>query len=104
MLTQKELNKIKQSIKPDKNSELVLLFNMLSDKGRFLILKLLMEKKELCVTELANVMESSISATSHQLRILETGGLIEKERDGQKICYKIKEDYNFIKKLQKILQ
>ena len=50
---------------------------------------LLSEYRDLCVTDLANVLRVSVPAVSQQLRIMEMGGLIRKDRQGQKICYRV---------------
>lgn len=104
MLTRHEAQKIQKQIDTKQDDSLVSLFSILSDKGRFIILKLLLQKEELCVTDIAHITGSSISGTSHQLRILEMGGLVEKERRGQTICYKIKKTEPLIHILQKILK
>lgn len=104
MLTQREAQKIQKQVDAEQDDSLVNLFSILSDKGRFIILKLLLQKEELCVTDIARITGSSISGTSHQLRILEMGGLVEKERRGQTICYKIKKAEPLVRTLQRILK
>ena len=74
-------------------------FSLLGDKNRFLIIKLLIEQGEMCVTDLANVLDISVSAVSQHLRILEMSRMIEGEKMGQMICYKPKIDDLRIKKI-----
>jgi len=78
---------------------LVNAFSLLGDKNRFLIIKLLIEQGEMCVTDLANVLDISVSAVSQHLRILEMSRMIEGEKMGQMICYKPKIDDLRIKKI-----
>ena len=71
----------------------------LGDETRFKIFKLLLAHKELCVTEIADYLEISVPAVSQHFRIFEMIGLVERERMGQKICYKLQEDDSFVRKL-----
>jgi ArsR family transcriptional regulator, lead/cadmium/zinc/bismuth-responsive transcriptional repressor len=58
-----------------------------SDPTRLRILFLLQQHKELCVTDLAEILNLSISAISHQLSLLERFGLVTSNRMGKTICY-----------------
>ena len=62
-------------------------FSVLGDKNRFKIMKYLVKKKEMCVGELAKVLNVSVSAVSQHLRILEMSGLVSCRKDGQMMCY-----------------
>ncbi|PIP61824.1 transcriptional regulator [Candidatus Roizmanbacteria bacterium CG22_combo_CG10-13_8_21_14_all_38_20] len=98
MLKSSQISKIKESLKTQ-NISLVNAFSLLGDKNRFLIIKLLIEQGEMCVTDLANVLDISVSAVSQHLRILEMSRMIEGEKMGQMICYKPKIDDLRIKKI-----
>ena len=89
MLEPSQISKIKESLKTQ-NISLVDVFSLLGDKNRFLIIKLLIEQGEMCVTDLANVLDISVSAVSQHLRILEMSRMVEGERMGQMMCYKSK--------------
>jgi len=60
-----------------------------SDQTRVQILFLLQRHEELCVTNLANILNVSISAISHQLRSMEKAHLVIKTKMGQIVCYSI---------------
>ncbi|MEK7452681.1 MAG: metalloregulator ArsR/SmtB family transcription factor [Patescibacteria group bacterium] len=98
MLEQSQILKIKETLKTQDTS-LVDLFSLLGDKNRFLIMKLLIEQGEMCVTDLANVLDISVSAVSQHLRILEMSKMVEGEKMGQMMCYKPKIDDPTIKKI-----
>lgn len=51
------------------------------------------KKQDLCVTDVAAYLKSSLSNTSHQLRKLELAGIVEPHRDGRMICYRIKKTH-----------
>ena len=68
------------------------LFKGFADPTRVHILTLLQER-ELCVTEIAEAVELSQSAISHQLRILKQMQLIKFRRDGKNILYSLADDH-----------
>ena len=61
------------------------LFNMLGDNSRLRIL-LALHTTELCVCDLAAILETSSSSVSHQLRLLRAKGLVRFRKEG-KIAY-----------------
>ena len=68
------------------------LFKGFADPTRVHILSLLVEK-ELCVTDIAEAVEISQSAISHQLRILKQMHLIKFRREGKNILYSLADDH-----------
>lgn len=66
------------------------LFRAVSDRTRLKIL-LLLAQQEFCVTELAEIMDMTQSAISHQLGILKAQRLVSSRRDGKLIYYKATE-------------
>jgi ArsR family transcriptional regulator len=74
--------------KTAKVEEAAALLKALSHPVRLLILKTLMKEK--CnVTNLEKISGLSQSGVSQHLRILRLSGIIEAQRDGKEICYKI---------------
>jgi DNA-binding transcriptional ArsR family regulator len=73
-----------------KEERLIFVMQLLGDKTRYKIFKLLASQREMCVTEIAQELDITVSAVSQQLRNFELLGLVDKERMGQKICYAIK--------------
>ena len=71
------------------NLELVEKFSALGDKTRFKLLELLMTEDGICVSELAKEIDISNAGVAQQLKVMEQAGIIVRERDGQKICYRI---------------
>ncbi|MCH7882853.1 winged helix-turn-helix transcriptional regulator [Patescibacteria group bacterium] len=102
MLTKERITKIKQGTLHE-NEKLPRVFTALSDPGRFRMFKLLTQHTGLCVTEVANIFGISVPAASHQLRMLEMCGLIQRERLGQMICYKIKNNDPVVKSIIKLV-
>ncbi len=83
--------------------KLSLLFNALSDPNRRRILKLLLGRREPCVSELALNLNVSVPAVSQHLRILEMSGLVTRERRGQMVCYKVNKEDSLIKLILKMI-
>lgn len=66
------------------------LLRLLSDPTRFHIMLLLMKNRRgVAVYELAEALNLSHSAVSHQLGNLEDAGVVSGERDGQMVLYRI---------------
>lgn len=63
-----------------------------SDPTRLKIVFLFSIHKELCPTDLADLLGISISGISHQLALLEKSGLVEKKKMGQMVCYSLSEN------------
>ena len=69
------------------------LFSALSDPTRLKILHALTVTEELCVCDLAAVAELSVSAVSHQLRLLRDRDLVRARRDGRMVFYSVADDH-----------
>lgn len=79
-------------------------FSLLSDPTRISIFKVLMAEKETCVGRISEMANSSLSATSHQLKKLELLGIVSKCRYGQEICYCLNKDNKLVGKLIKLIK
>ncbi len=91
------------STKLSKNDERIIhLLQALGESSRYKMFKILLQKKQLCVSEIAERLELSVPAVSQHFRTFELVGIVQKERMGQKICYQLKENDEVIKKLIKI--
>ncbi len=63
-------------------------FKVLADPSRVLMLEALKESGELCVLHLADAVNMSQSAVSHNLRLLRQAGLVARRRDGRMVYYR----------------
>lgn len=68
------------------------LFKIFSDPTRIKILFALLTS-ELCVGELALLLDMNQSAISHQLRIIKESKLITSRREGQMVIYSLADDH-----------
>lgn len=64
------------------------IFKACGDPGRLRILYALLQQ-EMCVCDLAALLEVSESAVSHQLRLLRTMGLVANRREGTVLYYRV---------------
>ena len=79
---------------PDKETKahIAELFKGFADPTRVQILFLLLEK-EMCVNDIAEAVELSQSAISHQLRLLKQMHLIKFRREGKNLVYSLADDH-----------
>lgn len=68
------------------------LFKMFGDPTRAKILQCL-QIRDLYVGELADILEMSISAVSHQLRVLRSAKLVKGTKEGKEVKYSLDDDH-----------
>ena len=68
------------------------LFRALADETRTKILYLL-SRQELCVCDLAYLLDMTLPAVSHHLRLLKTMRLIRSRREGKQVFYTLDDDH-----------
>lgn len=82
----------KTSILPEETADMVQLFKAMGDAGRTRILHALRED-EMCVCDLAALLEVTESAISHQLRILRQLKLVANRRAGPILYYRLNDGH-----------
>lgn len=68
------------------------LFKVFSDSTRLKIIAVLLEG-ELCVCDLAYLINSTQSAVSHQLRILKSAKLVKYRKAGKEVYYSVADEH-----------
>jgi len=68
------------------------LYKVFGDSTRIRILYALFEA-ELCVCDIADLLGMSISAISHQLRVLKQAQLVKYRREGKTVFYSLADDH-----------
>jgi DNA-binding transcriptional ArsR family regulator len=85
---------VQQRALPEQTIERVSrLFSALSDPTRLKILHALSLTQELCVCDLAALAGLSVSAVSHQLRLLRDRDLVRARREGRMVYYSLSDDH-----------
>ena len=72
--------------------DLAELFKIFGDSTRIRILYVLFEA-EVCVCDLAEALNMTQSAISHQLRILKQNKLVKSRREGKSVFYSLADDH-----------
>lgn len=67
-------------------------FKVFGDSTRIRILWALTES-EMCVCDIANLLNMTQSAISHQLRVLKQAALVKNRRDGKVVYYSLDDDH-----------
>lgn len=78
------------------------LFKALADETRIRILYLL-SLQELCVCDIAEIMEMSLPAVSHHLRLLKMMRIVKYRRDGKNVYYSL-DDHHVLGLIQLALE
>jgi len=81
-----------QDLGPEEVEQLCQLFKAFSEPGRLRILHALLQQ-EMCVCDLAALLEVSESAVSHQLRLLRTMKLVANRREGTILYYRLVDEH-----------
>jgi DNA-binding transcriptional ArsR family regulator len=89
MLTDKQINKIRKAFN---GTDQRAIFKILGDTNRYRIFQMLGKQPKLAVGDIAKVLKVSIPLASQHLKILEQGNMLKKEKQGQKVYYKLKTD------------
>lgn len=67
-------------------------FNALGDKTRFRLFQLLSEKQAICVSQLAEELGITPACVSQHMKVLAEAGLVNRLREGQRVCFEINTD------------
>ena len=82
----------KESISDNEAQHVAEIFKLLGDTTRVKILQVL-SKRELCVCDIAAVVEMGQSAVSHQLRLLRNARLVRYRREGKMAWYSLDDEH-----------
>lgn len=85
------VNQIKPKI--DEVAGVELIFKALSDANRLKIAYALTLAKELCVHDIANIIEASSATASHHLRFLHDMKLTKTRKEGKLVFYSLDDDH-----------
>ena len=72
--------------------DLAELYKVFGDSNRIRILYVLFEA-EMCVCDIAQLLNMSLSAISHQLKVLKNAHLVRFRREGKTIFYSLADDH-----------
>ena len=87
------VNKVKENMPPEESLyNLAELFKVFGDSTRIRILYAL-SASDMCVCDIAALLDMSQSAISHQLRILKQARLVKYRKEGKVVYYSLDDDH-----------
>ncbi len=89
MLTDKQITKIRGAFN---GTDQRVIFKILGDTNRYRIFEMLGGQPRISVSDIAKILKISIPLASQHLKILEQAKILEKEKIGQKVYYKLRAD------------
>ena len=83
---------LKHKSKEKELENLTTLFKILGDSTRTKILWIL-DRQEMCVCDIANVLNMTKSSISHQLAVLREAGIVRFRRNGKEVYYTLDDEH-----------
>lgn len=84
---------LRESLNEEDISGMAQMFKALSDPNRMKIAYLLQQKEELCVCDVASILNSSVATASHHLRLLRQMDITKSRKEGKNVFYCLKDHH-----------
>lgn len=88
-----KVKKAKSTLMKKDIKEVAKIFRALSDDTRLKIASALTVVEELCVCDVAHVVDCSVATASHHLRLLRNLGLAKYRKQGKQVYYSLDDDH-----------
>jgi DNA-binding transcriptional ArsR family regulator len=93
MIHEEVVNRVRGKMPPEETLyDLAELFKVFGDSTRIKILWAL-DESEMCVCDIANLLNMTQSAISHQLRVLKQAGLVKNRKEGKVVYYSLDDEH-----------
>jgi len=92
-IDQEKVNRVAAQVNEQNTFEAATIFKALSDETRVKIAYALYVEKELCVCDVASIVNSSTATASHHLRLLKNLGLAKYRKEGKLVFYSLIDDH-----------
>ncbi|MEK4508117.1 transcriptional regulator [Paenibacillus anaericanus] len=86
-------DELRKSLIDDEIIGMAQMFKALSDPNRVKIAYLLLQGKELCVCDIAAVLDSSVATASHHLRQLKNMDITKSRKVGKNVLYSLNDHH-----------
>ena len=83
------VDQVQTELKDKDFADLLVLSKCLGDSSRVQLLYALATYKEMCVCDLAAILDASMATTSHHLRFLKKNGLTKSYQEGKMVYYSL---------------
>ena len=84
-----KVDQVQTELKDKDFADLLVLSKCLGDSSRIKILYALATYKEMCVCDLAAIINASMASTSHHLRLLKKSGVTVSYQEGKMVYYSL---------------
>ena len=84
-----KVDQVQTELKDKDFADLLVLSKCLGDSSRVQLLYALATYKEMCVCDLAAILDASMATTSHHLRFLKKNGLTKSYKEGKMVYYSL---------------
>lgn len=90
---EEKVKRVQTSLEKVKPMDTAQLFKALADPTRLKIAYALVQEDELCVCDVANIIDSTLATASHHLRLLRNMGLAKYRKEGKLVFYSLDDDH-----------
>ena len=99
-----KVDQVQTELKDKDFADLLVLSKCLGDSSRVQLLYALATYKEMCVCDLAAILDASMATTSHHLRFLKKNGLTKSYQEGKMVYYSLanEEIVSFIRSVLRV--
>ncbi len=91
-INEDKVNRVKEKLEKENIVEVAEMFKALADDTRLKIAYALTVEDELCVCDVANIINSSTATASHHLRKLYHSGIAKSRKEGKLVYYSLDDD------------
>ena len=91
-IDEEKVKRVQEQLAQQKTLEVAKIFKALADETRIKIAYALAAEEELCVCDVANIINSSTATASHHLRLLRNLGLAKYRKEGKLVYYSLDDD------------
>ncbi|MCM3225223.1 ArsR/SmtB family transcription factor [Terribacillus saccharophilus] len=89
---QDKVDHVKEQLTDRNTIDVAKILKAVADDTRVQIVCALTIEDELCVCDVANIIESSVATTSHHLRTLKKAGIASTRKEGKTVYYKLEDN------------
>ncbi len=90
---EEKVSRIKETLFTHNTLDVAKIFKALADDTRIKIAYILALEEELCVCDIAAIIDASTATTSHHLRLLRKMGLTKYRKEGKQVYYSLDDDH-----------
>ncbi|PAE07772.1 transcriptional regulator [Terribacillus saccharophilus] len=87
-----KVNRVKEQMTDLNTIDVAKILKAVADETRLQIVCALTIEEELCVCDVANIIDCSVATTSHHLRTLKKAGIASTRKEGKTVYYKLEDN------------